>query len=166
AALPAISATCPDLRYVVVGEGPDLPRLRSLAGELGVLDRVTFTGRLDDAAVVALYHACDLFLMPSRTTLEPPNVEGFGISFLEAAACGKPVIGGRSGGIPDAVIDGITGLLVDPNDPRQIAAAALAVLRDPGYARSLGKAGRERAAGRSWAAVGTTARALLAERTR
>jgi phosphatidylinositol alpha-1,6-mannosyltransferase len=89
-----------------------------------------------------LYNACDLFVMPSRP--DAPNVEGFGIVFLEANACGKPVVAARSGGIPDAVIDGTTGLLVEPDHQEELTDAIVRVLSNPTVARDLGQNGRRR----------------------
>ena len=106
----------PDLRYAVVGSGQRLSELRALADQLGVADRVSFLTGVPDADLPALYNAADIYLGVSRRAEN--GVEGFGISLVEASACGRPVIGGRSGGIPDAVRDGETGLLVDSEKTR------------------------------------------------
>jgi len=82
--------------------------------------------------------------MASRAREREGDVEGFGLVYLEANACGKPVIGGRSGGVPDAVLDGVTGLLVEPTDTDDIAAAIIKLLADRDYARRLGENGRRR----------------------
>ena len=128
-ALPAIAQAVPDVRYLVVGEGPDLERLQRLAASLGLQDRVSFLGRRTVAEIVSLYNLSDLFVLLTRE--EPPDVEGFGLVFLEAAACGLPSLGGRSGGIPEAIEDGRTGWLVDPCDPRAIAATTIDLLKSP-----------------------------------
>lgn len=145
-AWPAIRARCPEAVYYVVGTGPEEARLveraRRFAGS------VRFVGKVSDEALPAWYNAADLFVMPARA--EGPDVEGFGLVFLEAGACGKPVIGARSGGVPDAIGDGETGLLVPPGDREALAAAMLRVLEDPGYAAALGQAGRARAEASSW----------------
>ena len=83
--------------------------------------------------------------MPSRNIERDGHVEGFGIVFVEASACGKPVIGGRHGGIPEAILDGETGLLVDPSDEKDIAEKIIAILKDPSYAKTLGGNGLRRA---------------------
>ena len=119
------------------------PRLVELARELGVSARVVFTGDLPRPDVVALFKAAQVFAMISR--VEESSVEGFGIAFLEAGALGLAVVGGRSGGIPDAVADGETGLLVDPADPEAVAEATTRILLDRGLAGRLGAAGRKRA---------------------
>lgn len=130
-----------DLRYAVVGAGGRHAELVALAEELKVADRVRFLTNVPDDDLPALYNLADLYLGVSR--LADSNVEGFGISLVEASACGVPVIGGRSGGIPDAVREGETGLLVDPTDPREVAQAIDAVLSNPSLAGKLGGAGRK-----------------------
>jgi phosphatidylinositol alpha-1,6-mannosyltransferase len=127
--LPAISKAVPEVRYLVVGEGPDLPRLRDLTARLGLEDRVRFLGRLPLSEIVELYSLADLFVMLSRH--DPPDVEGFGLVFLEAAACGLPSIGGRSGGIPDAIEEGKSGWLVNPCNTEEVAATIIDVLKSP-----------------------------------
>jgi len=86
-----------------------------------------------------------VFVMCSRAERSRRGIlaEGFGIAFLEASACNKPVIGGNSGGVPDAIRDGITGLLVDPNDADGLAGKILRVLREPDFAAELGRNGRQ-----------------------
>lgn len=143
-ALPEILQAFPDLVYVVLGLGPDLERLRGLAEKHGVADRVRFVG---DRETAPFYHACDVFVMISRHIVEKGDVEGFGIVYLEANACGKPVVGGRSGGVPDAVVDAETGLLVEPNDVHAIAEAIKRLLGDHELAARLGRQGRERVLG-------------------
>ena len=141
--LPALVESCPDLAYVVVGSGPDQSRLERLADRLGIHDRVRFVGEVDHDRLPLYYSAADLFVMPARE--DPPDVEGFGLVFLEANACGTPVIGARTGGIPDAISDGETGLLVPPNAPDALAEAATRVLTTPVLADTLGRQGRHRA---------------------
>ena len=120
-ALPAVLTQCPDTRYVLVGQGDDLPRVRALARDLGVGDAVIFAGRVSDEELPAWYDACDLFVMPSRG-------EGFGLVYVEALACGKPVIAGDRDGASDALLDGRLGRMVDPDDPERLAEAVLEFL--------------------------------------
>ncbi len=141
-ALPQIAEAVPDVAYVVVGDGPDRGRLDALARHLGVSDRVHFAGKIAGPELRRYYNACDVFVMPSREAV--PDVEGFGIVFLEAGACTKPVIGARAGGVPDAVRDGETGLLVPPRDAHALASAAMNLLTYPDRAERLGRRGRER----------------------
>lgn len=109
------------VRYVVVGRGDDLPRLERLARDLGVTDLVTFAGFVPDVALEAHYRLADVFVMPSTG-------EGFGIVFLEAMACGCPVVAGNRDGSVDALADGEIGRLVDPDRPAEIADALAATL--------------------------------------
>lgn len=141
-ALPAILRVIPELHYVVAGGGPDRARLERLAESLGVAARVRFLGMVPDEAIAPLLTMADLFVMPARE--ERPDVEGFGLVFLEANACGTAVIGSTSGGIADAVEDGVTGLLVPPADPGALATATLRLLQDPDLRRRLGEQGRAR----------------------
>jgi phosphatidylinositol alpha-1,6-mannosyltransferase len=127
--LPAISRAVPGVRYLVVGDGPDRLRLQDLTVRLGLQDQVFFLGRLTFSEIVDLYNLADLFVLLSRE--EPPNVEGFGLVFLEAAACGLPSVGGRSGGIPEAVDEGRSGWLVDPCSTHEIAATIIDLLKSP-----------------------------------
>jgi len=142
-ALATISEQVPDIVYLVVGEGPEADRLQMYARDRGVGDRLIFAGPVPDDELPAYYNAADVFIMPNRD--EGTDVEGFGIVFLEANACGKPVIGGRSGGAVDAIADGETGYLVDPCSPPDIAQSAVRLLSDPALARRMGERGRERA---------------------
>jgi len=149
-ALPSVAEARPDVTYVVVGTGPDRPRLERLTAELGLEEHVQFRGRVANEALPRYYSAADLFVMPARE--DPPDVEGFGLVFLEANACGTPVVGARTGGIPDAIRDGETGLLVPPSDPEALAEAILQILTQPDVAATLGRQGRRFAAHEaSWA---------------
>ncbi len=141
--LPGVRARFPGLLYLVFGAGDDLERLRRLAGELGCADCVRFEGRVAQADLGFYYCAADLFVMPSRH-IPGESVEGFGIVYAEAGYYGLPVIGGRAGGVPEVVLDGRTGLLVDPENPADIAAAIVSLLEDPAWRRELGAAGRTR----------------------
>lgn len=141
-ALPAVRRAVPDVAYVVCGDGPERERLEGLARELGVLDLVRFAGGVPDEELAEWYCAGDVFVMPSRS--EPPDVEGFGIVFLEAGACERPVVAARAGGVPDAVAEGVSGLLVTPGDVDELAAKLVDLLRDPARAAELGRNGRAR----------------------
>ena len=160
-ALPLVLARIPDVQYAIVGEGPERARLQALAHELGVERAVQFAGAVVD--VVPWYQSCDVFVMMSRD--EEGEVEGFGIAFTEAAACAKPAIGGRSGGTAEAVLDGVTGMLVD--DEHALAEAIVNLLTDRQTAGRLGRAGRERAERElSVAAAAERLRSVAAEMAR
>ena len=143
-ALAAVADELPPWRYLVVSDGPYRPALEQMSRRLGLTDHVTFTGFVDDAELPRLYRTADIFAMPNREVVDPGqgslSVEGFGVVFLEAAACGKPVIAGRSGGAVHAVDDGQTGLLVDGDDVADVE-AALRTLADPARRAAMGAAG-------------------------
>jgi glycosyltransferase involved in cell wall biosynthesis len=120
------------------GATPEIARLRAVAREAGVLPQVEFVGRRDRNALRAYYSAADAF----ATT---PWYEPFGITPLEAMACGTPVVGANVGGIKSTVVDGVTGFLVPPNDPSALAARLATLARNPQLARALGRAGIRRA---------------------
>ena len=142
-ALPLVLAqTGRDIAYVIAGSGPDRERLESLANEYGVEDFVFFAGTITDNLKAELYRKCEFLIMPSR--VEPDgSVEGFGIVFLEANLFAKATIGGNSGGVPDAVKDGQTGILVDPINPDEIGNVILKLLNNHDLRRKLGRQGRE-----------------------
>jgi phosphatidylinositol alpha-1,6-mannosyltransferase len=141
-----------DIAYLVVGKGPDERRLRSLTKELGVSDKTVFCGFVPDNELPAYYKACDIFAMVSRTeTTEGVGCfEGFGISFTEAAAAGKPSIAGMCGGTGEAVIDNKTGLLVNPTSVDEVATALSVLLENPSLTEQLGRHGKERARQMTW----------------
>jgi phosphatidylinositol alpha-1,6-mannosyltransferase len=144
-ALSSVRRSVGPVRYLIAGRGPEEGRLREVAQEVGCLDAVRFMGYVPPADLPGLYAACDVFVMPSRALPQRDGIEGFGIVFLEAAAAARPVVGGRSGGIPEVVQDGVTGHLVDPTDVDQLAEVLIEVLRDGGEAARLGANGRRHA---------------------
>lgn len=142
-AWPQVLAEFPKAQCWIGGDGPEGDRLRRLSHALGVDASVRFLGRVPDEELPLLYAGATVFAMIPRQ-LGEEDVEGFGIVFLEANAAGRPVVAGRSGGVPDAVAEGESGLLVDPNQPEAVAQALLRLLRDPGYADRLGHQGQAR----------------------
>lgn len=140
-ALARLRPEFPELRYVLVGEGPEEDRLRNLAANLDLADRVVFAGALQDAELPEAYSTATVYLGASRVDRDI-DVEGFGISFIEAAACGLPSVAGDSGGIRSAVRDGETGLLVPPADVGAVAGAVELLLRDDDLRIRMGRAGR------------------------
>ena len=129
--------------YIIVGEGEEEMRLREVVRSFGLEQQVIFAGFISDSELASMYANSDIFVMASR---EIPGrldlIEGFGISFLEASASGLPVVAGCSGGVPDAVRHGETGLLVNPDSPEDIARALRLLLSDTDFAQKLGTEGR------------------------
>lgn len=168
-AMPDVLHSFPNAVYVIAGVGPDLPRLKSIVNRLGLDEHVRFVGRVEDRQLRVCYSSADVFVTAARE--EPPSVEGFGLVFLEAGACGIPVVGTRAGGIEDAIVDGETGELVEPNDPRALAQTVKSLLHEPSRARKMGEAGRRRATAeaswdRSADAIFSILSACLTERTK
>ena len=141
-ALAAVRAAFPTAppRYAVAGVGPHRGRFEQLAADLGLGAAVRFLGFVPDEELPALYNAVDLYVGASRRV--ELLAEGFGIAIVEASGCGLAVVGGRSGGVPDAVRDGETGILVDPDDPAAVAQGITRLLGDPELRRRMGAAGR------------------------
>jgi phosphatidylinositol alpha-1,6-mannosyltransferase len=141
-ALPAIRDRADGAMLVIVGNGPYLDTLRRLARETGVSEHVVFTGGVPGALLPAHHAMADVFAMPCRTRGAGLDVEGLGIVFLEASSTGVPVVAGDSGGAPETVRHGETGLIVDGTDIDQIATATSEILADPDRAARMGAAGR------------------------
>ena len=142
-ALPPIRSRIDGAALVIVGGGPYLPTLRRLASSLDVADQVIFTEGVAPAELPAHHAMADVFAMPCRTRGAGLDVEGLGIVYLEASASGVPVVAGRSGGAPEAVQEGRTGLVVDGGSTDQIADAVSRILEDPELAARMGAAGRQ-----------------------
>lgn len=142
--MPEILKEVPDAVYIIGGTGPMEEEWKKLAEEKEVEDKVIFVGYIPDEDLPKYYAMCDVFVMPSIEMKEEGEVEGFGIAFLEANACGKPVIGGKSGGVEDAIVDGETGFLVDPINKKEIKEKIIKILKNPSLAKSLGMKGRKR----------------------
>jgi phosphatidylinositol alpha-1,6-mannosyltransferase len=142
-AMPEILKRVPDAHILMVGQGPYLSHLEKLVQELNLIDHVSFIGRIQYAQLPQYICAGDIFAMPSRSRFFGLEVEGLGIVYLEASACGLPVIAGSSGGAPDAVLAGVTGIVVDGENNQEIAAGAIKLLQDLPASKAMGLAGRE-----------------------
>ena len=141
-ALPGLREAGIDAHYAMIGIGEDRDRLDALVAQLGVGTYVHFLGHVDPADLPRWYNACDVFAMPNREV--EGDTEGFGIVYLEAAACGKPAVAGLAGGTGNAVVDGVTGLRIDGADQAQVREALTALLSDRARAAQLGQNGFER----------------------
>ena len=139
-AVPRVLRSVPELTVDLVGTGDDVPSLRRYASSKGLDGVVSFHGALTGQRLVERYRSASLVVLPSTMA-----AESFGMVLLEAAACGRPAVASRVGGIPAAVLDGETGLLVPPGDVEALAEALTVVLNDDDLARSLGKRAAERA---------------------
>lgn len=141
-ALALIKKEIPNAQLIFVGEGPHRSELDRLIIEHGLEDSVQFVGRIPYKELPFFFSKGDLFAMPARSRLLGLEVEGLGIVYLEASACGLAVIGGSSGGAPDAVIHGKTGYVVDGEDVEEIAARCIELLKDGALRKKMGEAGR------------------------
>lgn len=133
------------LKLVIAGDGPDRTRLEQLSKDSGVADSIIFTGKVSDDQLKQLFARAYCFVLQTRE--EPGgDVEGFGIVFLEANAFGKPVIGGKSGGVTDAIVDGLNGYLVEPHSLGMLLRAIVSLLEHPEIAQQMGEQGKKRVA--------------------
>ncbi len=145
-ALPKVLEKIPNVKYIICGpyEESYYNQLQNQIQTLGLQNVVEFTGYVAADELSKIYNLCDVYIMPNRLIESTGDSEGFGITFLEANACGKPVIGGASGGVGDAILDGETGFLVNPEDSDEIAEKIILLLEDANLANKLGKQGRLR----------------------
>ena len=162
-AMPAIRRRVPDAALAIVGGGASEDRLRTMAADLPA-GTVAFSGQVAEDDLPRYYAAGDVFAMPCRTRLGGLEVEGWGNVFIEAAACGKPVVVGDSGGARESLVDGETGILVDGTRVDAVAEAVGDLLADPERARAMGTAGRDRVLrAHTWPAIAERLAAWLGE---
>jgi phosphatidylinositol alpha-1,6-mannosyltransferase len=153
-ALPWIRERYPNVQYYLVGDDQDqkyVDSLRRSIESLGLRDNATITGRIDDGHLEALYRRSDVFVLPAENS--GTAFEGFGLTYLEANAYGKPVVGTFDCGAEDAIEDGVNGLLVPQRDAKALAEAVLKLLDDRSLARTMGERGAELARQRDWSHV-------------
>ena len=146
-ALCQLKKECPTIVYLIVGKGREEQRLRTIVDRKGLRDNVIFAGYVTDEELPDYYNLCDIFILPNRETESSAlkgDYEGFGTVFLEANACCKPVIGGLSGGVRDAIDEGVTGFLVDPRSVEGIAVVVKNLVLDTDAGKRIGNAGRLR----------------------
>ena len=141
-ALPQIQQQVPGTALIIVGDGPYRAKLEQKVRALGLSGDVHFTGKVAYEQLPAWYLTGDVFAMPCRTRNAGWDVEGLGIVYLEASACGLPVVAGNSGGAPDAVLNGQTGIVVDGRGQSEIVGAIAQLLTNRALASQMGGAGR------------------------
>jgi len=141
-AMPEVLRKIPNAHLLIVGEGPYKNHLEKLVNKLSLKENITFAGRIMYDRLPSYLSAADLFAMPSRSRFFGLEVEGLGIVYLEASACGIPVLAGNSGGAPDAVLEGVTGFCVDGTNVAEIASAVIEICSDAERASHMGAAGR------------------------
>ena len=132
-----VAAKIPSVQYIIIGTGTDLERHKQLAATAGVSDRVQFLGSVDEELLRHYYSSCDVFVMPSAQ-------EGFRFVYIEAMEYGKPIVAAKSGGAPEVVQDGVTGILVEYGDKEQLAQALIDLCLDSDKCQRLGQAGYQR----------------------
>lgn len=140
-----------NFHYFIVGRKTWGGYLEGLVNELNLQDSITLLGEVSDEELVRMFHFCDIYIHTPR--LINWNFEGFGIVYLEAGVCKKPIIASRSGGVEDAVLDGKTGLIVPEEDVDATAGAILKLFNDPGLCESLGEAGHQYAREQDWSII-------------
>lgn len=141
--MPLILQRFPDAHLLFVGVGPHLEYIHKRAIQLGVLANISFVGRVQYHELPRFISVGEIFAMPSRSRLAGLEVEGLGIVYLEASACGLPIVGGMSGGAPDALLEGETGFAVDGLKPDRVAEAIIRLLDDPELGKKMGQRGRQ-----------------------
>ena len=162
-AMPLILARVPEAEWVIVGDGPLRGQLERLADSHRVSSRVRFVGAVPDEERDRWLAQAALLAMPSRLPARGAASEGFGIVYLEAGVRGIPVVAGNVAGALDAVVDGETGVLVDPDDHVAVAGAIASLLENPARARELGRGGREQAEGLAWPLIAERVSGVLHE---
>ena len=140
-ALPEALQEIPNLKYLIVGDGRYTQKFKELAEEFGVAEHVVFTGGVPHDEIINFIDMCDIFIMPNRYWNN--KIEGLPNSLIEASAREKPLIAGNHGGSVEAVQNNISGLLVDPESPEDVASAIVKILSDDKLASKMGKAGKE-----------------------
>lgn len=143
-ALPAVIKTHPKLKYLIVGDGPERRHLEKAASELGLGACVRFTGDVPNYRVGDFYRAADIFCLVNQED-ETGDIESFGMVFVEAGASGKPVVGGRSGGTAQSILDGRSGILCEPGNPLQLAELLNLLISRPDLSKTMGETGLARA---------------------
>ena len=140
--LPEVVRLHPKIKYFIIGKGPEKERLKKLAKKLNLEKYVVFFDYVLPEDLANFYKICDIFVLMSKTIKEMSGVEGLGMVYLEASYCGKPVIGGKSGGTGDAIVDGVTGYRIEPTNVKKLSETILSLLRDDSLRKKLGTNGK------------------------
>ena len=142
-ALKEVKEIIPNIIYLIVGTGPFENNLKKMTRDLNLESETVFSGYVEEEDMADMYNLCDLYVMPNREVVQSTDsIEGFGIVFLEASSCGKPVIAGKSGGTSEALLDGITGFLIDPDDAVVLAEKITQLLKNASMRKEMGEKGR------------------------
>jgi len=141
--LPEVIKEIPNLVYLIIGKGERKQYLKNLVKSLKLKNHVKFLGFISSKELANYYNICDVFVLMSRTIKEKSGIEGFGIVYIEASYLGKPVIGGKSGGTGDAIIDKVTGYRVDPNNSQDLAKKLILLLKNKTLRNKMGKEGKK-----------------------
>jgi len=142
-ALPDVIKEAPNLVYLIIGKGSEEKNLKALVNSLNLQNNVKFLGYVNNKDIVNYFNVCDIFVLMSRTIKEKGGIEGFGIVFIEASALGKPVIGGKSGGTGDAIVDGVTGFRIEPDNVEELKSRLILLLKDEKLRKKMGNEGRK-----------------------
>jgi phosphatidylinositol alpha-1,6-mannosyltransferase len=143
-ALPDVIKSYPSLKYFIIGAGPEKENLQKLIKGLNLRKHVVFAGDVDNKHLANFYNLCDIFVLMSRTIKEKAGIEGFGIVYIEASYFGKPVIGGKSGGTADAIVDGVTGYRIEPKNTEDLKNKLILLLKNEKLRKKLGQQGMKR----------------------
>ena len=143
-ALPDVIKSVPNLAYLIIGKGEEENNLKNLAESLNLQDNIRFLGYVSNQEIGNYFNLCDIFVLMSNTIKEKGGIEGFGIVYIEASAMGKPVIGGKSGGTGDAIVDNVTGFRIMPNNHGELKKKLVLLLKNNRLRSNMGVNGRKR----------------------
>ena len=143
-ALHQVSQKIPNIIYFIIGKGPEKENLVNLVNQLNLSEKVRFINYVSDEDLANFYNICDIFVLMSRTIKERAGIEGFGVVYIEASYFGKPVIGGKSGGTADSIINGVTGYRIEPANQKELANKIVKLLKDASLRKKFGNHGKKR----------------------
>ena len=138
------SQKIPNIVYFIIGKGPEKENLVNLVKQLNLSDKVRFINYVSDEDLANFYNICDIFVLMSRTIREKAGIEGFGVVYIEASYFGKPVIGGKSGGTADSIINEVTGYRIEPTNQKELSNKIIKLLKDASLRKKLGNNGKKR----------------------